>query len=144
MKFQMKNFRFAALFLVFSVSAAFTACQPEEEPEPADSRDPFVASWTCSETSSEIGAVSPYTVHINKSTTADADVLIENFYNMGFPIKATASISGTIITIPQQTFNSTYQLHGSGSKTGANTINLTYYMNDGSTIDTCVATYTRQ
>jgi hypothetical protein len=69
-------------------------------------------------------------------------VQIENFYSIGFANKANATISGTSITINQQTYNSN-QLHGSGTKTGANTISLTYYMDNGSTIDTCTATLTR-
>lgn len=137
----MKMFRPALVIAAFSV-LAFVSCQPEEEPTPADARDPFVASWTLNENSSQIGA-STYTVHINKSTTNTSQVQIENFYNIGFNFKATADISGTSVTIPQQTYNSN-QLHGSGSKTGANTITLTYYMNNGSTVDTCTATLTRQ
>jgi hypothetical protein len=138
----MRNIRNFAAIALFS--AAFISCQPEEEPTPADARDPYVASWTVSETSSQIGTVNPYTVHINKSTTNTSQILIENFYNMGFPVKATANISGSAVTISPQTFNGTNQLHGSGNKTGPNTIVLTYFMNDGSTIDTCTATLSRQ
>jgi hypothetical protein len=141
MKNPMKNLRTLLLFLSVSATFGLVSCQPDEEPTPADPRDPFVASWTCNENSSQIGA-STYTVHINKSTTNTSQVQIENFYNIGFANKANATISGTSITINQQTYNSN-QLHGSGTKTGANTISLTYYMDNGSTIDTCTATLTR-
>lgn len=136
---KIKHFLFLA---TLSTVAVFSSCQPDEQPAPADERDVYVAAWTVNEHSSQIGA-STYTVHINKSTSNASQVLIENFYNLGFSFKATADISGTTITIPQQTLNSN-QLHGSGTKTGANSISLTYYMNDGSTIDTCTATLTRQ
>ena len=134
-----KHFLFVA---TVSLVALLSSCQPDEQPAPADDRDVYVASWTCNENSSQIGA-STYTVHINKSTTNASQVLIENFYNFGFSFKAIVDISGTNMTIAQQTLNSN-QLHGSGTKSGANTINLTYYMNNGSTIDTCTATLTRQ
>ena len=142
MKNPMKKLLKTALFASTVLVLAITSCQPEEEPTPADARDPFVASWAVAENSSQIGA-NNYTVHINKSTSNTSQVLIENLYNIGFAYKAVASIDGTNVTIAQQTYNGN-QLRGSGSKTGANTITLTYYMNNGSTIDTCTATLTRQ
>ncbi|MBI3510715.1 MAG: hypothetical protein HY064_08625 [Bacteroidetes bacterium] len=124
-----------------AITALFASCQPDE-PAPADARDVFVGAWTCAEHSTQIGNTN-FTVDINKSTTSTAQVEIENFYNVGFTSKAKADISGTAVTISQQTYNAN-QLHGSGTKTGTNTISLTYYMNNGSTIDTCTATLTRQ
>lgn len=142
MKNMMKKLLKPALFALTVFVLALSSCAPEEEPTPADARDPFVASWNVSENSSQIG-ITPYVVHINKSTSNTSQVLIENFYNIGFTYKAVATIDGTNVTIGQQTYNGN-QLHGSGSKTGANTITLTYYMDNGSTIDTCTATLTRQ
>lgn len=142
MKSPMKKILKTALFASTVFVLAITSCQPEEEPTPADARDPFVASWNCNENSSQIGNT-PYVVHINKSTSNTSQVLIENFYNIGFSYKAVATIDGSNLTIAQQTYNGN-QLHGSGTKTGANTITMTYYMNNGSTIDTCTATLTRQ
>jgi hypothetical protein len=130
------------LFLAaFSTVAVFSSCQPDEQPAPADARDVYVAAWTCSENSAQAGQ-SNYEVHINKSTTNASQVFMEDFYHFGFGYKAIVDISGTSLTIALQTLNST-QIHGSGTKTGANTINLTYYVNDGSTIDTCTAVLTR-
>jgi hypothetical protein len=137
----MKRSRFFFLAIIL-LSGLLTSCQPDAQPTPADDRDVYVASWTCSEHSSQVG-VSSFTVHINKSTTSTSQVLIENFYNLGFSYKAVTDISGTSMTIGQQTLNGN-QLHGSGTKSGTNTINLTYYVNNGSTIDTCTATLTRQ
>ena len=133
-----KIFFLAALF----TSSVFVACQPEEEPAPADARDVYVASWTLNENSSEIGATT-YTVHINKVTSNTTQVQIENFYNIGFSFKANVNIDGSSMVIPQQTYNGN-QLHGSGTKTGANSINMTYYVNNGTTIDTCTAVLSRQ
>ena len=133
-----KIFFLAALF----TSSFFVACQPEEEPTPADARDVYVASWNLNENSSLIGP-NQYTVHINKSTTNTSQVQIENFYNIGFAFKANVNINGNSMTIPQQTYNGN-QLHGSGTKTGANSISMTYYVNNGTTIDTCTAVLSRQ
>ncbi|HET6992165.1 MAG TPA: hypothetical protein VFJ43_12610, partial [Bacteroidia bacterium] len=91
--------------------------------------------------SSQIG-VSSFSVHINKVTTNTTQVQIENFYNIGFGYKVYVDISGNNMTIPQQTYNGN-QVHGSGTKTGTNSISMTYYVNNGSTIDTCTASLTR-
>lgn len=128
----------AALF----VTTLFISCQPEEEPLPADARDVYVASWDLNENSSLVGQ-NQYVVHINKVTANTTQVEMENFYNIGFGFKAKVNINGNSMTIPQQTYNGN-QLHGSGTKNSANTITMTYYVNNGSTIDTCTATLSRQ
>lgn len=133
-----KIFFAAAIF----TSSLFIACQPEEDPTPADARDLYVDSWTVSETSSQIGATS-YTVHINKVSTNTTQVQIENFYNIGFSFKANVNIDGSSMTIPLQTYNGN-QLRGNGTKTGANAISMTYYVDNGTTVDSCTATLARQ
>ncbi len=120
----------------------FVACAPEEEPTPADARDLYVDSWTVNENSTQIGSTS-YTVHINKVTTNTTQVQVEDFYNIGFSFKAKVDIDGSALTIPLQTYNGN-QLRGSGTKTSANSINMTYYVDNGSSVDTCTATLARQ
>jgi len=139
----MKALSKIALLSSFAAVLFAVSCKPDDSPQatPSDPRDVYVAAWTCNEHSTQIGTTS-YTVHINKSTTNSAQVFITNFYNTGTG-QATANISGNSITISQQTFNGN-QLHGSGTKTGDNSISLTYYMNNGSSIDTCTSTLTRQ
>lgn len=130
-----------SMFTVIAVSLFAVSCQPDEA-EPADDRDKFVDVWHCVEQSSQVGQTN-YDVHINLSTTNTSQVLMENFYNVGFAFKAVANISGSSVTLNQQTYNAS-QLQGSGSMSGNNTINLNYTVNDGSSIDTCSAVLTRQ
>lgn len=140
MTLQSISFRKLA-FALLPVALFTVGCQPDEA-EPADDRDKFVDVWHVVETSSQIGQT-PYDVHINLSTTNTSQVLLENFYNVGFSFKAVANVSGSSLTLNNQTYNSS-QLQGSGSMNGNNTINLSYTVNDGSSIDTCTAVYTRQ
>jgi hypothetical protein len=130
-----------SMFAVTAVSLFAVSCQPDEA-EPTDNRDKFVDVWHCVEQSSQVGATN-YDVHINLSTTNTSQVLMENFYNVGFSFKAVANVSGTSLTLNQQTYNAS-QLQGSGSMSGNNTINMSYTVNDGSSIDTCTAVLTRQ
>lgn len=134
------SFRNLALALL-PVTFFVVACQPDGQ-EPTDDRDKFVDVWHVVEQSSIIGQT-PYDVHINLSTTATTEVLMENFYNVGFGFKARAVVSGSNLTLNSQTYNSS-QLQGSGSMSGNNTINMSYTVDDGSAIDTCTAVMTRQ
>ena len=130
------------LFLAMLPVAFFAiSCQPEET-GPTDDRDKFVDVWQCVEQSSQINQTT-YDVHINLSTTNTAQVLLENFYNVGFSFKAVATVSGSNLTLANQTYNGS-QLVGNGSMNGNNSINMSYTVNDGSAIDTCTATLTRQ
>src|SRR4051812_27318893 len=102
------------LFAILPVTMIFSSCQPDQEPAPADARDVYVAAWTCNENSSQIRP-SIYSVHINKVTSNTTQVQIENFYNVGLSNKVFVDISGTTMSIPQQTYNGN-QVHGGGSK----------------------------
>jgi len=138
----LKSIPFKKLILALVPVAFFAvSCQPDEA-EPTDDRDKFVDVWHCVEQSSQIGQT-PYDVHINLSTTSTTQVLMENFYNVGFGFKAVATVSGSNLTLANQTYNAS-QLQGSGSMNGNNSINMSYTVNDGSSIDTCTATLTRQ
>jgi hypothetical protein len=140
MTLQSISFRKLAL-AVIPVAFFAVSCQPDETTEPADDRDKFVDSWQVTETSSQVGQTN-YEVHINLAPNT-TQVQIENFYNVGFSYKAIATVSGTTLTIGNQTYNAS-QLQGSGSMNGNNTINMNYTVNDGSSIDTCTAVMTRQ
>jgi hypothetical protein len=135
------NFFRKCLLAMLPVAFFVIACQPDET-EPTDDRDKFVDVWHVAEQSSIIGPTS-YDVHINLSTTSTTQVLMENFYNVGFAFKAVATVSGSNLTLSSQTYNAS-QLQGSGSMSGNNTINMNYTVDDGSAIDTCTATMTRQ
>jgi hypothetical protein len=135
-----RNILFAGLLLAAAV--IIPGCADEDPVTPSDDRDKLVDGWTCNETSTQAGS-STYTILISKSTTNTAEVLLENFYDIGNQHKARVSVSGNTLTIPQQLLNGN-QLNGSGAMSGNNAFTLTYYINNGSSIDTCTATCTRQ
>jgi len=136
------KFKNVFLYVLLPIAVVFYSCQPDEEPVPTDERDVYVGSWTCAETSTSIG-LSSFTVHIIKDAVIETNVQIENFYNIGFQYKAKVAISGLNMSLLYQTVNSN-NVHGSGTKTGTNTISLAYSVSDGNTIDTCTAVLTRQ
>lgn len=119
------------------------SCATEEDPAgPTDERDRLVDGWTCDEVSSQTGQ-STFSVVISKSSSSASQVLIQNFYAVGNAYQAKMTVGGNTLTLPQQVYNGN-QLSGSGNISGNNSFSLTYYINNGSTIDTCSATFTRQ
>jgi hypothetical protein len=138
----MKKIKHLFSLLILS-SVLLVGCQPEEEdPTPSDDRDKFIGTWSCAETSSQNGS-STFEVHINKSTTSTSQVVIENFYNYGFNKSATASISGSSLTIASQSFSGT-TIQGSGTSNSSTKISMNYTVNDGSDTDTVSAVLTKK
>ncbi len=134
---------FSTAVILFSLLLVSSCKKEEPTPStPADPRDQYVGSWTCNETSQLNGSTS-FTIHINKSGSNSAQVLIENFYNLGFSNTAAVTVNSTSLTIPQQTYSGN-QISGSGTLTSSTTISLTYTVFDGSNTDHCTASCVKQ
>jgi hypothetical protein len=120
-----------------------SSCADEEEPTPTgDDRDKFVGSWTCNETSQQNGA-STFTIHINKNNSNTTGINIESFYNMGFQNVASATVTGSSFSVPSQPYAG-LTISGSGTSTGATSLNMSYIVINGSVHDTCTASCTKQ
>jgi hypothetical protein len=139
----MKKF-LKTIFSAAALSVFMYSCAPDDSSTPAstptDPKQKFVASWNCAENSKVHGS-SSYTLHIVDST--GSYVRIESLYNVGFQYKVEATISSPNITIANQGLASGFTVYGSGTMVNNNTVNMTYYVNDGSTIDTCTAVLTK-
>lgn len=105
-------------------------------------RDNYIGSWICQETSQSTGA-STYTVHIIAHPSNATDILIENFYNLGFPNKPYAITNGSFFTIPSQQILGNI-VEGEGTLQGDNTITMSYSVFDGIANDSVTAVLTRQ
>ena len=127
-----------ALCLLFVVS-----CTPEEEtPDSADPRDKYVGTWSCAE-KSQLYFDYSYQANISKSTTNSTDIIIENFYNLGFQTSVVATLNGASFEILQQTV-SAQVISGSGSSSGSNVINFSYTADDlGGTPDNVTVKFTK-
>ena len=100
-------------------------------------RAKFLGSYSFTETCSPSGADS-YTVIVTESSSVITDIKIGNIYNKGLTV--TASISGTTLTIPSQSFG-TATISGSGTISGS-TLNLTFTVT-GATTDSCSGSGTK-
>ncbi len=107
-----------------------------------DDRDAFVGQWNVNETYTLVGGGSgtdTYTITISKSSTTDNGIVITQFG--GGNVAVNATVSGSALSIPNQTINSggdLWNISGSGNISG-NTLIFTYYVLDGWT-GSCTAT----
>jgi hypothetical protein len=135
---------------VLLMTLALFACQKDEDPQSntsnngtgTDSRDKFVGTWTVNETSTIFGT-SAYQVDIAKHSSISNRIVIDNFYNLGFTAShCQVEVSGNNFNIPQQTISG-YTITGSGNSPNNNTINFTYFADDGASIDTVNSVFTK-
>jgi hypothetical protein len=121
----------------------FSACTLEEDDpnNPADDRDKFLGIWNVTESCSK----DAYQVSIEKDPTNSAQVLIYNFWLIGYQERPPYGIvAGNTLYIPKQ-----YMCHDDSNEVSGDgdyykeEITLSYSVNDGADLYNCTATYTR-
>jgi len=130
------------LLLVLFLTTITQACEPDEPEDPTiTARDNFIGTWLCTEENKLT-----YTVTIVKSTDNNNNVLLKNFHHFGQNEHVIGEISGTTITLPQQSAcENTWFVNGSGVLTAnKKDILFQYTVSDGATPKTVNATYTKQ
>jgi hypothetical protein len=132
-----KSAKFIMAVALISLVALDSCNKSDNPPDNTDVRTKFVADWSCVEQ----GGMT-YPVSISLDSNNSSQVLIGNFHFFGSGIKATAIATSNALTIPTQEICSN-TVHGSGTLVNSNKINMLYYVNNHSTIDTVSATYTK-
>ena len=108
-----------------------------------DIRNEFTGNWLVIEKSKIVGERN-FEITINKDPTVDNKINIRNFYALGNSDSVFANVS----TVEINTFIIPYQLvrnngiNGNGALSD-NNIEMVYYVDDGNSIDTISATFTR-
>ena len=130
-------------FFFVLVILTMMSCQKETPPvNSPDARDKFASNWLCDESSSLNGSNPSFNVYIYKSTINNYQILLENFYSLGTANKAIADVvKDSLYLYPQIVGGNTVQ--GSGKWVNANTLNMTYSVNDGAQTDNITATFTK-
>jgi hypothetical protein len=97
-----------------------------------DPRERVSGLWLCDESEGYLkSALETYYVEIDPHPYDSAKVIISNFFNVGDD--AEAGISGTSLTLANQTLTGGFTIHGSGVISKNYTqIDWIYYVNDGS------------
>jgi hypothetical protein len=128
------------ILFTLMVTLVLSSCTVEDDPlNPTDDRDAFLGTWNVAESCVK----EAYTVTIIKDPSNSSQVIIENFWLIGFNEKPPyAIVAGTTITIPEQAicYNASNIVSGSG-KLEKSKINWDYTVNDGADLWSCTATY---
>jgi hypothetical protein len=140
---QMRNY-FKYFLLVICSSLLIISCAPEDNtsPTPTDVRDKWIGTYTCEETENASN-VTTFDISIRKNTATTDGLIISNFYNIGSQYNLNATLSGTSISINQQTLNG-FTITGSGTTSGATKMNFNYSVQAGGNTSTCTAVATLQ
>jgi len=126
----------SAAFVVFMLG--LSACEdPNLNPDDTDVRAKYTYTWTCVE---EGGMSYPVTITLDAANSTQ--VLIANFHYFGSSEKAAAIATANNLTLPSQEVCAN-TINGSGTLVSASKVNMKYYVNNHSTIDTVNATYTK-
>lgn len=144
MKLQ-KKFWLVAVLPLLILSVLFIACGPEGTDD-TDPRTKYLGNWVCAETQTG-GGNSSFPVTVTNDVGNASRIFISNFNNIAANAKPYAVVTGNSLSIPQQIVslgaNDNYTISGSGSfNTTAQTISLTYTVNDGVTAASFTATLT--
>lgn len=119
-----------------------SSCVEESDPfDLPDDRDAFLGLWDVSESCTK----DFYSVEIRKDPSNSAQVIIENFGNIGSCDNPPYGIvAGSSLFVPTQSICSDlFEVSGDG-ELDKNKITWQYTINDGADLFTCTATYTSQ
>ncbi len=130
-----KRFALFTFTLVIASGLLFDGCKKKDDDEPEDARNKFVAAYGVTEEGTDLTGQQynnyKFDISITKSSSNSTDILISNFGDFGVTVKAT--VSGSSITIPQQTQTiqqTSVGIDGSGSISG-NTLTFDYHLSAG-------------
>jgi len=123
------------------ITLLFASCALEEDDplNPADDRDQFLGTWNVTESCGK----DAYQVTIEKDPSNSAQVLINNFWLIGFHEKPPyAIVAVNSIHIPKQLMcnDDSNEVSGDGS-IHKNEITWNYTVSDGADLFTCSAVY---
>jgi len=139
----MKKFKaFPVLSLIFLILALQSCTKDDTGPNNSDARVKFIGRWSVIESWHK----SAYEVTISADPSSTGGVFIQNFANPGGSGNpAAASVSGNTITLDyDQTIGDGWIINGGGIySTATGKISWDYTINDGATLYTATATYTK-
>jgi len=114
------------IIVIFSV-LIYTSCTKEDDESTPDDSTVITGEWKCNDSESEnsIYDAQSFTIDISENSNG---YIISNFGNLGLNAEVTAQISGSSITVNEQTIDDIIT-HGSGTFTSnSKTVNFTYYI----------------
>jgi len=131
------------IVVVVAVLMLVPGCEKDDDTINSDiTRANYIGVWTCQENSTQYGN-SVYEVQLVENKSNTNEVFIVNFFNLGNGQSAIATIKGGDLLLPQQSL-STFSIFGDGILIGKKTLDMQYFVNNGTQEDLVSATYSKQ
>ena len=103
----------------------------------------LAGNWTCYE-KSDLNGNSTFPVKLFVDSLSTGGMIIDNLYHSGVGETVEITISKNSINIPHQEFcDNLFTVYGNGSVINEKSVELIFYVNTGSDLDTVNATLTR-
>lgn len=133
--------------VILVIGIIFASCKPDKKDDPinptTDSRDKYIGTWLCHETS-QISGNTSYPINISKSTVNSSEIMISRFYDIPSQ-EVRASVSDNSIVIPYQQLGTVGFAKGSGTLSSSGTnLSLAYTTTVSSNQDACTANCIKQ
>ena len=125
------------IILCLAFVVAFHSCVVEDDNNPTDPIDKFLGTWNVSDQPARIN----YTVTIVKNPSQSANVLLNNFADMGE--SANGLVVGNTIVIDNQDIGNDFQCNGTGTYKSANRLEFEFILDDGIDQENRKAVFTR-
>jgi hypothetical protein len=103
----------------------FQSCAIEDDSDYSDPRDKFIGTWNVSDQPGRIN----YTVNISKNPAQSANVLLNNFADMGG--SADGLVVGNRIIIDKQPIGNDFLSNGTGTYISENRLEFAFVLDDG-------------
>ncbi len=125
----------AILFLTFLL--VFQACAVEDDNNPTDPIDKFLGTWNVNDQPARIN----YTVTIVRNPSQSANVLLNNFADMGE--SADGLVVGNTIVIDKQNIGNDFLCNGTGTYKTSQQLEFEFILDDGIDQENRTAIFTR-
>lgn len=133
----LSNISIQKVALFIAVLVVLQSCAVEEDPDFSDPRDKFIGTWNVSDQPSRIN----YTVDIVINPAQSANVILNNFGNMGG--SANGLVVGNRIIIDKQDIGSDFLCKGEGSYISENSLKFEFELDDGIELEAREAIFTK-
>jgi hypothetical protein len=140
----MKNISLLFLVLIASTILLLDSCKKEDNTPPdttTDVRDKYTGTWHCIETVNKKDT-SKFDVTINKDANNSAQILLNNFYNLGVGNYVTGIVADPKVNIPSKKI-STFTVSGDGTYVSSTKMTWNYKVNDGANTTSYYADFTK-
>jgi hypothetical protein len=127
-----KPYRILSL-LILAFAVTLNSCLEEDlDGFFGDPVERVLGTWKCEERGDINGLIGPFTVEVVRTTSGTGEVMIKNISLLGMHVSATAIVTGSTITIPQQRLSgkNSIQVQGSGGFSNGG-FTISYKSNDG-------------